>query len=148
MVWRHVKTFLNSPLMDNFVSRNWKSILRLSNLWIFSRISQKERLQRPPKIRRICMRKTTHCFPSLPSPFIPIILSVWRTRAREKVAVKVRLLMLLLSFPHFRCWLFVLARRVTTQTMYYMRRFRWRTDYFKERLKANGLPCLKTIVEV
>ena len=30
---------------------------KLSNLWIFTYISQKELLQRRPKIRRICMRK-------------------------------------------------------------------------------------------
>ena len=48
----------NSLLLENSVSRNWKSILKLSNLWTISR-SQKERLERPPKIRRICMRKTT-----------------------------------------------------------------------------------------
>ena len=37
----------NSSLMKNFVCTSWKSILKLGNLRIFSRISQKHRLQRP-----------------------------------------------------------------------------------------------------
>ena len=41
-----------------WVSRNVKNKLQLSNPWILGRISQKQRLQHPPKIR-ICIRKTT-----------------------------------------------------------------------------------------
>ena len=58
ITWSTFSKHENSLLLENSVSRNWKSILKLSNLWTVSR-SQRERLERPPKIRRICMRKTT-----------------------------------------------------------------------------------------
>ena len=47
----------NSSLLKIFASTSWKSILKLGNLLIFNRISQKKRLQRPPKVRSNCMRK-------------------------------------------------------------------------------------------
>ena len=39
----------NNLLLKNFVSTSLKSILKLGNLYIFSHMSQKQRLQRPPK---------------------------------------------------------------------------------------------------
>ena len=59
VMWSTFCKHENSSLLEKFLNRNWKSKLKLSNLWIFSRISQKERLQWPSKIRRICLRKTT-----------------------------------------------------------------------------------------
>ena len=54
----------NSLLLEHFVSRNWKGLLKLGKLQIFSCISQKKRLQRQPKIRRICIRKENYsCHP-------------------------------------------------------------------------------------
>ena len=50
----------NSSLLKNFVSTNGKSILKIGNLRIFSRISQKWRLQRPPKVGSICCMRFCH----------------------------------------------------------------------------------------
>ena len=54
----------STALLKNFISTSWKSILKLGNLRIFSPISQKWRLQRSPKVRSICMRKTTFAIQS------------------------------------------------------------------------------------
>ena len=49
----------NSSLLNNFSSTSRESISKLRNVRSFSRISQKKRLQWLPKLRSICMRKTT-----------------------------------------------------------------------------------------
>ena len=59
ITWSTFGKHENSSLLKNFVRTSWKSILKLGNLSIFSRISQKQRLQRPPKVGSICFRKTT-----------------------------------------------------------------------------------------
>ena len=56
MMWPSFGKHENSSFLKNFVSASWKSILKLGNLRIFSRIYQKQRLQRPSKVGSICMR--------------------------------------------------------------------------------------------
>ena len=73
-----------------FVSTSWNSISKLGYLSIFSRISQTLRLQRPPKVRSICIRKTTFatqsCLHGFPSLWILKFLNLSLTHLRAQIA--------------------------------------------------------------
>ena len=58
ITWSNFEKYQNNSLLNNLVSPSWKCILKLGNLRSFSRIPQKWRLQRPPKVGSICQWDT------------------------------------------------------------------------------------------
>ena len=71
ITWSTFGKHENSSFLKNFISTGWKSILKSGNLRIFSRISQKQRLQRQPIVGSICtvwettfaIQSCLHAFP-------------------------------------------------------------------------------------